>query len=194
MDPSRRKIAEELYAQNKAHDDALTDRLQRFRSVDPPVAELLGVLVRARNAQHILEIGTSSGYSTIWLADAVEETEGSLLSVDTDADRTAFARRNLQTAGLHNRVTLRTEDAAATLSTSRNGYWDFIFLDAERPAYPAYLPHLVRGLSPHGILAIDNVISHADELVEFTRLIEAEPRLTQTVVAIGAGLRLAVRS
>ncbi len=194
MDESRRKIADELYAHNKAHDDTLADRLLRFRSVDPPVAELLGVLVRARNAQHILEIGTSSGYSTIWLADAVEETEGSILSVDTDAERTEFARKNLQSAGLLNRVTLRTEDAAATLSASRNGYWDFIFLDAERPAYPEYLPHLVRSLSQHGILAIDNVISHAHELVEFTRMIEAEPRLTQTIVAIGAGLRIAVRS
>src|SRR5271163_4921611 len=114
MDESRRKIADELYARNKAHDDTLTDRLLRFRSVDPPVAELLGVLVRARNAQHILEIGTSSGYSTIWLADAVEETEGSILSVDTDPERTEFARKNLQNAGLLNRVTLRTEDAAST--------------------------------------------------------------------------------
>lgn len=193
MDESRRKIADELYARNKAHDDALADRLLRFRSVDPPVAELLGVLVRARNAQHILEIGTSSGYSTIWIADAAEKTEGSVLSVDTDAERTEFAHKNLQNADLLDRVTLRTEDAASTLSSSRNGYWDFIFLDAERPAYPAYLPHLVRSLSPHGVLAIDNVISHQSELVELTRMIEAETRLTQTVVAIGAGLRVAVR-
>ncbi|HTX04158.1 MAG TPA: class I SAM-dependent methyltransferase [Candidatus Acidoferrales bacterium] len=194
MNESRRKIADELYARNKAHDDALDDRLLRFRSVDPPVAELLGILVRARNAQHILEIGTSSGYSTIWLADAVEETEGSVLSVDTDAERTELARKNLQNAGVLDRVTLRTEDASSTLSASRNGYWDFIFLDAERPAYPDYLPHLMRILSPHGVLAIDNVISHAHELVAFTRMIESEARLTQTVVAIGAGLRVAVRA
>ena len=193
MDESRKKLADDLYARNKAHDDALADRLLRFRSVDPPVAELLGILVRARNAQHILEIGTSSGYSTIWLADAAETTEGSVLTVDTDAERTEYARKNLQNAGVLDRVTLRTEDAASTLSSSRSGYWDFIFLDAERPAYPEYLPHLVRSLSPHGILAIDNVVSHQSELVEFTRMIEAESRLTQTVVAIGAGLRVAVR-
>src|SRR5579862_2063311 len=100
MDSARRKIADELYARNKAHDDALTDRLLRFRSVDPPVAELLGILVRARNAQRILEIGTSSGYSTMWLADAVQETEGSVISVDTDPERTEYARKNLQNAGV----------------------------------------------------------------------------------------------
>lgn len=194
MNETRRKLAAELYTQNKKHDDALSDRLLRFRSVDPPVAELLGVLVRARNAQHILEIGTSSGYSTIWLADAAEQTDASVLTVDTEADRTEFARKNLQNAGVLDRVTLRTEDGASTLSSSRSGYWDFIFLDAERPAYPKYLPDLVRSLSVHGVLAIDNVLSHEHELVEFTKLIEAEPKFTQTVVAIGAGLRVAVKS
>lgn len=194
MNELRRKIAGELYAQNKQHDDALADRLLRFRSVDPPVAELLGVLVRARNAQHILEIGTSSGYSTIWLADAAEQTDGSVLTVDTEVERTEFARKNLQSAGVLERVTLRTEDAAATLSSSRSGYWDFIFLDAERPEYPKYLPDLIRGLAPHGVLAIDNILSHEHELVEFSRVIEAEPKFTQTVVAIGAGLRVAVKA
>ena len=71
--------------------------------------------------------------------------------------------------------------------------WQFVFLDAERPAYPGYLPDLVRTLAPSGLLAIDNVQSHAHELVEFTSLIEAEPALTQTVVPVGAGLRVAVR-
>jgi predicted O-methyltransferase YrrM len=194
MNELRRKLAGELYAQNKQHDDALADRLLRFRSVDPPVAELLGVLVRARNAQHILEIGTSSGYSTIWLADAAEQTDGTVLTVDTDGERTELARKNLQNAGVLDRVTLRTEDAAAALSSYRSGHWEFIFLDAERPEYPKYLPDLVRSLAPHGVLAIDNVLSHENELVEFTRMIEAEPKFTQTVVAIGAGLRVAVKS
>ena len=68
-----------------------------------------------------------------------------------------------------------------------------MFLDSERPAYPGYLPDLVRTLAPGGLLAVDNVQSHPHELVEFTELIEAEPELTQTVVPVGAGLRLAAR-
>jgi len=69
-----------------------------------------------------------------------------------------------------------------------------VFLDAERPAYSGYVPNLVRTLAARGLLAVDNVRSHERELVEFTSLIEAEPALTQTVVAVGAGLRLAVRA
>jgi predicted O-methyltransferase YrrM len=68
-----------------------------------------------------------------------------------------------------------------------------VFLDTERPAYPGYLPDLVRTLAPGGLLAVDNVRSHEHGLVEFTSLIEAEPALTQTVVPVGAGLRLAAR-
>jgi predicted O-methyltransferase YrrM len=69
-----------------------------------------------------------------------------------------------------------------------------VFLDAERPAYPGYVGDLVRILAPGGLLAVDNVRSHEHELIEFTALIEAEAALTQTVVPVGAGLRVAVLS
>ena len=193
MNESRQRFADELYAVSHAHDRARSDRLERFRNVEPPTAELLGVLIRASGARRILELGTSNGYSTLWLADAAEATGGSVVSVEIDADRTELARESLRGAGLEDRVELRTEDAAATLDRSGNGEWEFVFLDAERPAYPGYLPDLVRTLAPRGVLAVDNVQSHAHELVEFTSLIEAAPELTQTVVSVGAGLRVAVR-
>ena len=193
MDEARRRIADELYAVSHAHDQTCSDRLERFRNVEPPTAELLGVLIRGTGARRILELGTSNGYSTIWLADAAQDTGGAVVSVDLDAVRTELARENLRRAGLEDQVELRTEDAAATLERSGNGEWEFVFLDSERPAYRGYVPDLVRMLAPGGLLAVDNVQSHADELVEFTELIEAEPELTQTVVPVGAGLRLAAR-
>lgn len=194
MNDARRRFAEELYAASQEHDRGQADRLERFRNLEPPTAKLLAVLVRATGARRILELGTSNGYSTIWLADAAQDTHGHVVSVDLDARRTELARGNLGQAGLLGRVELRTEDAADTLARSEDGAWDFLFLDAERPAYPGYLSDLVRALAPGGVLAIDNVLSHEQELVEFTSLIESEPRLTQTVVPIGAGLRLAVRA
>jgi predicted O-methyltransferase YrrM len=193
MNAARRRIADELYAVSHARDQARSDRLERFRNVEPPTAELLGVLIRATGAHRILELGTSNGYSTIWLADAAEATGGAVVSVDVDAARTELARENLRGVGLEQRVELRTEDAALTLERSRDVEWEFIFLDSERPAYTSYVRDLMRTLAPSGLLAVDNVESHAHELVEFTELIEAEPELTQTVVPIGAGVRLAAR-
>jgi predicted O-methyltransferase YrrM len=192
MDKFRRRFVDELYSGSRAHDDSRPDRLDRFRNLEPPTAELLGVLIRASGAKRLLELGASNGYSTIWLADAAETTGGTLVSVEIDAARAALARENLCRVGLSDRVELRVEDAKRVLRESNHGDWEFIFLDAERPDYPSYLPDLVRTLAPMGVLAVDNVLSHEHELVEFTRLIEAEPRLVQTVVPIGAGIRLAV--
>jgi len=192
MNPERRRIAAELLAASKAHDAEQDDRLRRFRNVEPETAGLLGVLIRATRARRILEIGTSNGYSTIWLADAAEATGGSVTSVEIDPKRTAMARSSLAEAGVA--ADLLTEDAADTLRHSPDGAWDFVFLDAERPAYAGYWPDLVRVLAPGGgLVAIDNVLSHADEVAGVTRLIEAEPAVTSVLVPIGAGLRLAVR-
>ena len=193
MDATRRRFVDDLYLRSREHDAALSDRVERFRNVEPPTAELLAVLIRAAGARRILELGTSNGYSTVWLADAAEGIGGGVVTVDVDPVRTELASENLRVAGVEALVELRVEDAAETISRSEDGEWEFIFLDAERPAYPSYLLDLVRTLAPRGLLAIDNVESHAHELVDFTSLIEAEPALTQTVVPVGAGLRLAVR-
>jgi predicted O-methyltransferase YrrM len=191
MDAARRELVEQLYRDSREHDAAQEDRLQRFRNVEPESAALLAVLIRATDAQRLLEIGTSNGYSTLWLADAAEATRGALLSVDVDAERTALARANLERAGLT--PELRTQDAATTLREAGDGAWDFVFLDAERPAYVDYWPELVRTLAPRGLLAVDNVLSHESQLVEFTALVESDDRVTSALLPIGAGLRLIVR-
>ena len=114
--------------------------------------------------------------------------------MEIDPARTELARENLRRLELADRVELRTEDAQLTLTRSDAARWDFVFLDAERAAYPSYVPDLARVLAPGGVLAVDNVISHQHELHTFTDLIEARGDLTQAVVPVGAGLRLAVRA
>jgi predicted O-methyltransferase YrrM len=192
VNAERRAIAGDVLAAARAHDAAQSDRLARFRNVEPETAELLGVLVRATRARRVLELGTSNGYSTIWLADAAEATGGALTSVEIDPARTALARANLARAGLT--AELVTGDAAETLRTSGDGAWDVVFLDAERPAYAGYWPELLRVLRPDGgLLAIDNVLSHAAEVAEVTAVIAAEPAVTTVLIPIGAGVRLVVR-
>jgi predicted O-methyltransferase YrrM len=191
MNAARRTVAARLLAAAREHDAAQSDRLARFRNVEPETAELLGVLVRAIRAARVLELGTSNGYSTIWLADAVESVGGRIVSVDVDAERIALARDNLGRAGLE--AELRVADAADTLAESASGAWDVIFLDAERDAYAGYWPHLLRVLRDGGLLVVDNVISHADEVAPFLALVSVEPTATSTQVPIGAGVQLIVK-
>jgi predicted O-methyltransferase YrrM len=189
---SRRAVAEEVLAQSREHDATQSDRLDRFRNLEPETAELLALLVRATSARKILELGTSNGYSTIWLADAAEGTGARFTSVEIDAERTAMAAAVLERVGLA--VQLMSADAREVLAGSPDGAWDLIFLDAERDAYADYWPELLRVLrADGGLLAVDNVLSHPQELVEFTALVDAEPTVSSSVVSCGAGLRLIVR-
>jgi predicted O-methyltransferase YrrM len=189
MNAERRAVATEILAAAREHDAAQADRLDRFRVLEPETAELLAWLVRATGAKDVLEIGTSIGYSTLWLADAVEAVGGTLTSVEIDSERSARARANLERAGLA--AELRVEDAAETLRASADAAWDLVFLDAERPAYAGYWPDVLRTLRPGGLIAIDNVLSHPDQVAEVLALIAAEPDIASTLVPIGAGLELA---
>jgi predicted O-methyltransferase YrrM len=194
MNDERRALLDELYAESRAHDERQADRLARFRNVEPPTAELLAVLVRSASARRVLEIGTSNGYSTIWLADAVEATGGRLVSLEIDPARTALARENLARAGLASAADLRTQDAGEALRSFADTEWELIFLDSERDAYVAYWPDLARVLAPGGLLVVDNVISHAHELVEFDGLVRGDRRFVVAQVPVGAGALLAVKS
>src|SRR3954452_3092373 len=100
MDRSLEALLDELYRAGREHDAAKEDRLQRLRNVEPETARLLSVLVRAVRPRRMLEIGTSNGYSTLWLAEAARAVGARLLSVEVDAGRTAQARENLARAGL----------------------------------------------------------------------------------------------
>ena len=191
-DPQRRALAGELYAAGRDHDARHADRLARWRNVEPETAEMLGVLIRATQARSVLEIGTSNGYSTIWLGDAVEATGGTLLTLEIEPSRTALAKENVARAGLADVVELRTEDAGAALRAFPDGAFDVVFLDAERDAYVGYWRDLVRTLKPAGLLAVDNMISHDSELVDFRAVVTHDERVTEALVPIGAGVLLVV--
>ena len=192
-EPERRAFADQLYAASREHDARQPDRLARWRNVEPETAELLAVLVRATRARRLLEIGTSNGYSTIWLGDAAQATGGELVSLEIEPARTALARENVARAGVGDVVTLRTEDAGQALRGFADDAFDLVFLDAERDAYVGYWPDLVRTLAAAGLLAVDNVLSHAAELVDFRALVDSDARVTQALVPIGAGVLLIVK-
>jgi predicted O-methyltransferase YrrM len=194
MNAARRELLSELETHGREHDAGLEDRRERLRNVEPETAAMMSVLVRALRAQRLLELGTSNGYSTIWLGDAAEAHGGRVLSVDVDAGRLAQARENVARAGLVATVELRIEDAGETLASLPDAACDFVFLDAERPAYPGYWPDLVRVLAAPGLLLVDNAISHAEEMSAFRGVAEDDERAEVTLLAVGAGVLAVARA
>ena len=193
MESELASLLDELHRRGREHDAALADRVQRWHNLEPDTARLLALLVRALAPERVLELGTSNGYSTSWLADAARGAGSSVTSVEIDAARAEQARANLRAAGLEDAVDLKVGDAAEVLAASADGEWDFVFLDAERAAYVSYWPELVRVLRRRGLLAVDNVISHPDELIEFRELVAHDARVSEALAATGAGLLLVVR-
>lgn len=193
MDTDLMTLLARLHHHGVEHDATKPDRLDRLRNLEPDSAQLLSLLVRATNAARVLELGTSNGYSTIWLADAVRATGGRLVSVELDRARSAEAADNLRQAKLLDVVELRVGDAGRTLAESADAEWDLIFLDAERPAYTSYWPDLRRALRPGGLLAVDNVLSHAEQVADFRALIAADGSVREAVAPTGAGVLLVLK-
>jgi predicted O-methyltransferase YrrM len=182
-----------LFAAAERHDATKTDRLERWRVLEPDAGRLLWFLTQAVQARAIVEIGTSRGVSTLWLADAARGTGGRVLSLDTDAAAQDEARRSVTEAGLAEYVEFRVADGGAALAELPDGAVDLLFLDAERTEYPAWWPHPARVLRPGGVLVADNALSHPAEIAPLRDLIEAEPGLVSTTLGVGKGELVALR-
>lgn len=191
--PALRAFLEDLADLGRQHDAEEPEHSKRFLNIAPETGRLLAILVRAIRAGQILEVGTSNGYSTIWLAWAAASTDGHVTTIERSASKIAMARANLERAGMAGRVTVR-EGLALDVLGGLRGPYDLIFLDADRPNYLAYLRRAVALLRPGGLLVTDNVVSHANELREFLHAVQSDPVLETVVLPLGNGQSLTYKN
>lgn len=174
---------------SRAHDAGAEAHESRYRNLEPASARLLADLVGGLRAQNVLEVGTSNGYSPMWIAQALPPG-GTILTIDNHPGRAAEAAGHFAEVGLDARIEQRVGDAAAELAAI-HGSFDLIFLDSDRTAYVDYLPQILRLLD--GLLVVDNVISHEHETAESEAALRDTPGFTVLTLAIGKGLLLAQR-
>lgn len=165
---------------------------RRLRQITPEVGRFLHTIVLAAKPGSMLELGTSGAYSTIWLATAARHVGSTLTTVEIDPAKIRLATANLREAGLDDAVTIVEADALGYLRDRREPI-DFVFLDAEKDDYVAYLELIVPLLSQGGVLVADNLLSHADQLSEFKERATSDPSLSAVVVPVGRGELLAVK-
>lgn len=182
----------DLYDEFKQHDARQSDRLRRYRNIEAESAKLLAMLVRTQQSKRILEIGTSTGYSTLWLAEAAKVVGAKVQTLEINAFRSAQAKKYAEEFGLESFIDFWVGDAADYLAQATEPY-DLILLDAERGSYVSYWQDLKRLLQSSGsTLIVDNVISHAAEVKEFLELIKDDEDYMSTILPIGAGLCMVV--
>jgi len=163
-----------------------------MRNLDRATAELVRALIVGRGPRRMVEIGTSNGYSTIWLAASLARN-GRLITIDRDPEKHRLARENLERAGLAASVDLRTGDATE-LAAAIEGPIDVIFFDADRFSAPEQLKHLVPKLARAALILADNAVSHPEEIAGYLAAIRALPDFEHTIVPIGKGLSIAHRT
>ena len=176
----------------RENDARETDRARKMLNLERETAQLLSLLVRSSGARRVLEIGTSNGYSTIWLASAAEITGGQVISIERSAEKQKMARENLARAGLADHVALVLGEASAVVRELA-GPFDFVFFDADRTSAPDQLKALVPKLAPWALIAADNAISHPDEISGYLKAISAAEGFDHMVLPVGKGLSLAYR-
>lgn len=188
LSPHFLKRMDVLYQEFSQFDDSQTERLKKYRNIEPESAYFLAMLIRIQQSQRILEIGTSSGYSTLWLADAAQSTQAKVVTLEIDPDRTHQAKQHAKEMDLDRNIDFHVIDAKNFLESCKQKF-DFILLDAERDAYVDYWIYLQHLLDPRGgVLIIDNVISHAHEVRAVLDLINHDTRFITTTLSLGAGL------
>lgn len=193
LDPRVRAVLDRLEARDARERETGAPRAVRLRQITPGVGRFLRNLVLAARPRSLIEIGTSGGYSTVWIASAVRTYGGLLTTLEIDPVKVALARETLCDAGLEDTVTIVEGDAFAYLKR-RAEPAGFVFLDAEKEDYLAFLSLIVPLLSPGGVLVADNLISHEATLRDFREAALADPRLSSVVVPIGRGELFAVRT
>jgi len=165
---------------------------ERIQALHPDSARLLYVLALAKGAKHIVEIGTSHGYSTLWLAAAARVNGGRVVTCEINPECIAAARRNFADAGLADAIEILEGDARETLR-SRTGPVDLLFIDSEKSYYESFFDVVYRRLVKGGLVVADNVFSHRDELEDYIAYVENHPNLESVLVPIGRGLEISVK-
>ena len=186
------QLLSELYQFGQDNDSRETEYARRMLNITPETGQLLAILVRATRATHILELGTSNGYSTLWLAAATRDADGHVLTIERLPAKAALARANFARASLSDVITLR-EGSALDILPQLQDPFDLIFLDADRSSYGAYLDSLLGLLRPGGLLITDNVVSHAHELTSFLAALRAHPLLETVTLPFGNGEELSYK-
>jgi predicted O-methyltransferase YrrM len=142
----------------------------------------LRVLVAARGAKAILEIGAASGYSGIWLGLGARESGGRVVAIEYEPQRAKEAADNVRKAGVADVVRVIRGDAFAEIP-KLPGTFDLVFLDAWKPDYKKFFDMVYPRLNPGGVLVAHNVVNKKNEMEPFLRTILTHPSLYTTIVS-----------
>ena len=154
----------------------LHDQYSAMLSVPPKDGRVLRLLTEATDARHVVEIGTSNGYASIWFCLALRSTGGRLTTFEIDARRAALARENFKRAGVDNLVTLIEGNAHEKVKMLK-GPIDIVFLDADKDGYLDYLNKLLPLVRPGGLIIAHDTTDAGSIMQDYLKAVTTNPEL-----------------
>lgn len=180
-------------AERQLHDagwDADERRDRLLLRVGPDTGRLINILIKGAGARRILEIGTSYGYSTVWLAEAARSTGGRVVTLDLAEYKQVYARGMLERAGLAGHVEWRTGDALELLERLE-GPFDFVLLDLWKELYVPCFDLIAPKLAPRAIVVADNMLYPPHALADATAYrarVRRQPGVESVLLEVGSGI------
>ncbi len=177
--------------------ESVLKRLERtakeYTNIAPENGRFLSILIRSIQAQNVLEIGTSNGYSAIYLAAALKETAGRLITLEFDPMRAAEAEAHLQEVGLDNIVDVRIGNALDEIPKCEATF-DLVFLDGEKNEYRRYLELALPNIRTGGLIVADDTVTMRDEMPDYIEFVFNTPQLHSVDIPLDDGIILSYKT
>jgi predicted O-methyltransferase YrrM len=190
LDERVRATIERLEAEDaRERNDPSIPHAQRCRAVQPATGRLLFSIVAPQTDCEVLEVGSSRGLSTIWLAAAARILGGRVVTLEQDARKIEAWHANVEAAGVADWCELIEGDARETMPAIPDVF-DLVFIDAEKDDYEFYFQTALTKVEAGALVVADNVISHRDELGSYSERRQSDPDLLSVTVPLDSGLEL----
>jgi len=161
-------------------------------SIGRHTGQILNILIKGAKARNILEIGTSYGHSTVWLAEAARATGGKVITIDEKAYKQEYARGMIARAGLAAQVDFRLGDAREIIS-ALPGPFDFVLVDLWKDLYIPCFDLFYPKLSPGALVAADNMLrpeSAREDALAYRKHVRSKPHIDSVLLEVGSGVEL----
>lgn len=187
-----RAAKESPHIMEMSEDEWRSRRDEFMLSVGHDTGRLLNILAKGAGARRILELGSSYGYSTLWLAEAARKTGGTVFSLEINSSKQQYARAMIVKAGLDGQVEFFLGDALKTIA-SLDGPFDFVLLDLWKDLYVSCFDLFYPKLNPGAIVVADNMLrpeEYLPEALKYRRHARSHPKMDSVLLPVGSGIEL----
>lgn len=166
---------------------------KQYTNIAPENGQFLSILIQSIKAQSVLEVGTSNGYSTIWIAAALKETGGKLITLEFDPKRAEEAQVHLREVGLDDIAEVRVGNALDEIPKC-DATFDLVFLDAEKDEYRRYLELALPNIRSGGLIVADDTVTMRDEMLDYVEFVFNTPMLHSVDIPLDDGVILSYKT